>query len=74
MLLRVFFFSAVDALYVLCPGKELIDKRPVGPRGRSARFGEEKNIVSFVRSVDAASTELYRRPGFERFVTTVIYI
>jgi len=56
---RVFFFLAVDALAALCRGKELTDKRPVGPRSRSARFGEEKNILSFVRSVDAASTELY---------------
>ena len=61
MLFRVFFFSAVDPLAALCLGKELIEKRLVGPRSRSVRFGEEKNLVSFVRSVGTASTELYRR-------------
>jgi hypothetical protein len=45
VLFRVFFFSAVDVLAALCPGKELIDKRFVGPRSLSGRFGEEKNLL-----------------------------
>jgi hypothetical protein len=74
VLFRVFLFLAVDALASLCPGKELIDKRLIGPRSRSGRFGEENHLASFARSVGTASTELYRRPSFERFVTTFIYI
>lgn len=75
MLLRVFFFSAVDVLAALCLGKELIDKNLVGPRDSVwAVWRREKSVVSYVRSVDTASTELYRRPCFECFVTTVIFI
>ena len=44
-LFRIFFFSAVDVSATLCPGKELIDKRLVGPRSRYGRFGEEKNLL-----------------------------
>jgi len=45
VLFRVFFFSAVDVLAALYPGKELIDKGLVGPGSRCGRFGEEKNLL-----------------------------
>jgi hypothetical protein len=45
VLFRLLFFSAVDVLAALYPGKELIDKRPVGPGSRRGRFGEEKILL-----------------------------